>query len=136
MTRSKALWACLLGVLVITVIAGCGSSKPSTVQVKNKGADLVITTNFPRVKTVTYKCLPNGGAGVKTCSTSSLSKLETLITNNLGGVQSNCQAVYGGPGNITVTGFLQGKKISTRFTEASSCQVTSYKALSSLVGLG
>jgi hypothetical protein len=123
--------------LVALALAGCGSSAPSASSVRARGADLSIQVNFPSPSTSTYECLPSGASGsVRSCSSSDLSDLAAALSPALEEKAQSCaQQEYVGPQVAYVTGYLRGRRVSTRLTRQNACGASDYASALRLLAL-
>ena len=129
----------LRGVVAVTAVTiglglgACGEPDPAPRESEPRGgADLTVTFSYPRERTVEYKCSVEASASAARCGEDELERLHDLLLEPRDGTRA-CTLIYGGPQVAEVSGTLQGKRVSARFTRQDGCAMADYDALAAVL---
>lgn len=138
MSRRITILGLILVVVCATVVVLLFSSSTkgiSRAEIRARGVYLSVQINFPQPKTVQYRCLLSGGAGVETCARGELQTLQMLLSSaNISVDQSCATQIYQGPEVATVSGYIKGQQIYTRISLQNSCLASTYNKLMKFIG--
>jgi hypothetical protein len=112
--------------LAIAAAAGCGGGDDEGSAKSDEGADLRVTV---------YPQGPGGPARERRVSCDSSGEC-AVRADDLAPVPSDtaCAQIYGGPATATVTGTLEGERVSARFKLTDSCEIERWRRNAELLG--